>query len=125
MVIKAILLQNGGNGALGVSAVRAVMEVLDIVGESVSQVCTALVVQRRRSLATSTSLVVRKSSSTYVALNINSSLKPAGARPTRLLLDVAVCTSVYDMHDITSATSTQYNSVMPENNRHSIALLYL
>ena len=60
-LLKALLLQNGGNGAFGVSAVRAVMEVLDIAGESVSQVYTALVVQRRRSLATSTSLVVRKS----------------------------------------------------------------
>ena len=60
-LLNALLLQNGENGAFGVSAVRAVMEVLDIDGESVSQVCTALVVQRRRSLATSTSLVVCKS----------------------------------------------------------------
>ena len=37
-------LQSGMSGAFGVSAVKAVTEVLDIVGESVSQDCTALVV---------------------------------------------------------------------------------
>jgi hypothetical protein len=47
------------SGAFGVSAVRAVMKVLDIAGESVSQASTALVLRRRRSHATSTPLVVR------------------------------------------------------------------
>ena len=40
------------------SAVRVVMKVLDIAGESVSQASTALVLRRRRSHATPTSLVV-------------------------------------------------------------------
>ena len=45
------------------------MEVLDIGGESVSQVSTALVVQRRRSLAMSTSPVVRTSKATALCCN--------------------------------------------------------
>ena len=59
-MIDKLLLQNGVNGAFGVSAVRAVMEVLDIAGESVSQISTAALVMRRmKSHAMSTLLVVR------------------------------------------------------------------
>ena len=53
------LFQSGANGVFGVSAVRVVVKVSDIEGESVSRVTTALVAPRRRRLATSTSLVVR------------------------------------------------------------------
>ena len=51
------------------SVVRAVMEVLDIGGESVSQISTELVVQRKRSLAMSTLPVVCTSKAIALCCN--------------------------------------------------------
>ena len=63
--------QSGANGVFGVSAVRVVVKVSDIEGESVSRVTTALVAPRRRSLATSTSLVVRTCTINYKACMVD------------------------------------------------------